>query len=196
MWITAWARYRLEAGIKAAELDFLYCDTDSVYSLSPIPLDSFNADRKADSIKHGAYADDPAGRHHYMGVFEQEGGKIDRFITWGAKKYALESGGKLSITIAGVGKKTGAAELGNLGGLEALRPGFIFREAGGTAATYNDVPYGEITVDGHTLDIGPNIYIEESTYTLGLTAEYDALLMMEGPKREKLMRLLRTNGGK
>lgn len=131
-----------------------------------------------------------------MGVFEQEGGKLDRFITWGAKKYALESGGNLSITIAGVGKKTGAAELGKHGGLEALRPGFIFREAGGTVATYNDAPYGEVAIDGHTLDIGPNIYIEESTYTLGLTAEYEALLTLEGPKREQLLRLLKTNGGK
>ena len=170
----------------------MYCDTDSVYSLAPIDLSEFNEERKRDSIKHGGFADDPKGSTHYMGVFEQEGGKIDRFITWGAKKYAVETDGKLRITIAGVGKKAGAAELAAHGGLEALRPGFIFREAGGLTATYNDVPYGDLTIDGHTMQVGTNIYLEPSTYTLGITWEYEQLLKMEGPKLKKLFTLMNS----
>ena len=33
-----------------------------------------------------------------------------------------------------------------------------------------------INIDGHRLELGPNIYIRPSTYTLGITQEYGELL--------------------
>lgn len=192
VWVTAWARWMLEQAIKVAGTDFVYCDTDSVYSLSPIDLNAFNADRRKASKASGAYATDPKGVTHYMGVFEQEGGVIDRFITWGAKKYAYEIGGTLHITIAGVGKKTGAAELAEHGGLEALRPGFVFRAAGGTKSLYNDKKYGIIKEEGRELDVGTSIYIEDSTYTLGVTDEYAKLLSLTKEQLQKLKYLMKT----
>ena len=62
------------------------------------------------------------------------------------------------------------------GGLEAFKPGFVFRDAGGTEAVYNDNIDKVITVDGHDLHITDNVVIRPSSYTLGITGEYKMLL--------------------
>lgn len=42
---------------------------------------------------------------------------------------------------------------------------------------YNDNPEnGTIVIDGHELKITSNVVIKDSTYTLGITAEYEKLL--------------------
>lgn len=112
---------------------------------------------------------------HYLGVYEYEG-TSDRFITLGAKKYAQEKNGKLEITIAGVGKKKGAEELRKMGGLEALKIGTTFKDAGGTESVYNDTDYGYYNPDPDNPDksvrITRNVVIRPSEYTVGLTLEY------------------------
>lgn len=178
VWVTAWVRYRLEYGIKKAGAGFVYCDTDSVKYIGNIDWSEYNEQRKQDSLKSGSYATDPSGETHYMGVYEYDGHYAE-FSTLGAKKYCYtyDKGGKLYTTIAGVTKRTGGAELEKYGGIKAFKPGFIFREAGGTESIYNDSP--EITsydVDGRTIPITSNIVIKDSTYTLGITAEYERLL--------------------
>ena len=53
----------------------------------------------------------------------------------------------------------------------------VFRSAGGTESVYNDDEvYHVKTIDGHDLEIGPNVCIRDSTYTLGITEEYARLL--------------------
>lgn len=175
VWCTAWARYRLWEGVKLAGDGFIYCDTDSVKYLGQIDLTEYNNQRIADSTKTGAFAIDRKGKKHYMGVFEDEG-RYDRFITDGAKKYAFEKNGVLGLTVAGVNKAKGGPELEKAGGLDAFRPGFVFRDAGGTEAIYNDNTHEIRRIDGHEIEIGPNIYIKDSTYTLGITAEYEDVL--------------------
>ena len=179
-WVTAWARYRLEEGIKLAHApgaEFLYCDTDSVKYLGFIDWEAYNEQRKADSLKSGAWADDPQGERHYMGVYEQEH-DMDAFCTMGAKKYVYVDRGKLVCTIAGVGKTAGAKELQAAGGIDAFKDGFTFYEAGGLEALYNDKPeIAEWEVEpGRKVCISANVVLRESTYTLGLTAEYLRLL--------------------
>lgn len=174
-WVTAWARYRLEEGIKLAGDNFVYCDTDCVKYVQQIDWNPYNARRIKDSIANGAYADDPAGERHYMGVYEQE--KTDRrFKTLGAKKYAFEQDGKTYITVAGVNKQIGGKELERYGGLDAFNEGFIFREAGGMESVYNDEPYGYVNIDGHELYVGTNVLLRDSTYSLGITDEYRRIL--------------------
>lgn len=178
VWVTAWARYRLQEGIKLAGDNFVYCDTDSVKYIGEIDWTEYNKKRIADSLKSGAYATDPAGITHYMGVYEFDG-EYAEFKTLGAKKYAYtnKEGGETHVTIAGVNKREGGAELDKHGGLEAFKPGFIFTEAGGTESVYNDHPeIGTIFRDGHEITITPNIVIRDSTYTLGITAEYESVL--------------------
>ena len=184
-WVTAWARLRLEEGIRLAHAqgaEFLYCDTDSVKYLGRIDWAEYNRQRQAESEKHGAWADDPTGNRHYMGVYEQEGDMM-QFATMGAKKYVythLDKRGnkRLVCTIAGVGKSAGAKELEAAGGITAFREGFTFREAGGLEALYNDAPEIDSweVEPGRTVAITSNVVLRESTYTLGMTAEYLRLL--------------------
>jgi hypothetical protein len=183
VWTTAWARYRLEEGIRLAGDGFVYSDTDSVKYLYDIDWNAYNKEREKDSKKSGAYATDPKGVTHYMGVYEIEtdGDGYYEFATLGAKKYCYrEAPNKdLHITIAGVTKKAGGKELEKAGGISAFKAGFIFTEAGGTEALYNDNP--EITkydIDGHEISITSNVVLRESTYTLGITAEYEKLLQI------------------
>lgn len=181
VWITAWARLRLQEGLRLAGDNAVYCDTDSVKYVGDVDWAGYNEKRIKSSIRNSAYADDKDGNRHYMGVFERDG-EYDKFITLGAKKYAYEQGNDLHLTVSGVNKQKGAEELKAAGGLEAFREGMVFSAAGGTESVYNDdVLFHVKQVDGHDLEIGPNICIKDSTYTLGLTAEYARLL--ETPDR-------------
>lgn len=185
VWVTAWARYRLFEAINMCGDNFIYADTDSVKYVGEIDWTEYNNARIADSEKNGAYAFDKHGKKQYMGIMDDDG-HYKLFRTWGAKKYAyVDTSGKLKITVAGVGKSTGAHELlAKSGDAEtAIRnefvPGTVFREAGGLEAIYNDSPeVKEIEIDGHTLPITSNVCLRPSTYTLGLTAEYLELLKL------------------
>lgn len=185
VWVTAWARYRLEEGIILAHGDienpdspqFVYCDTDSVKYLGDIDLTVFNRQRILDSKRSGAYATDPAGITHYMGVYEKEHDMCE-FRTMGAKKYVYREtpDDKLICTIAGVSKSLGGKELESHGGITAFHEGFTFEEAGGLEAVYNDDINKVIDIDGHSLKITSNVVLRPSTYTLGLSADYKRLL--------------------
>lgn len=185
VWVTAWARYRLEEGIILAHGDienpnspqFVYCDTDSVKYLGDIDLTVFNRQRITDSKRSGAYATDPAGITHYMGVYEKEHDMCE-FRTMGAKKYVYRETpkDKLICTIAGVSKSLGGKELESHGGITAFHEGFTFEEAGGLEAVYNDDIDKVIDIDGHSLKITSNVVLRPSTYTLGLSADYKRLL--------------------
>lgn len=174
VWCTAWARWMLEEGIKLAGDNFVYCDTDSVKYTGSINWDDFNNERISDSLESGAYADDPKGRTHYMGVFEFEE-TYKQFVTLGAKKYCYVSDdGELHVTVSGVNKKKSAGELGCV---ENFKPGFRFRIAGGTESIYNDEPeVKEMIIEGHKQKITSNVVIADSEYTLGITGEYERLL--------------------
>lgn len=178
VWVTAHARNALQEGIKLAGDNFVYCDTDSVKYVGEIDWGEYNARRINDSKKSGAYATDPDGITHYMGVYEDDG-FYPEFKTLGAKKYAFTKKGEggTFVTIAGVTKRKGGAELDRFGGLSAFEPGFVFTEAGGTESVYNDRPEIDYAIrEGRKIPIYPNIVIKESTYTLGITAEYESLL--------------------
>lgn len=186
VWITALSRLRLEEGIRivfeSPRAYFIYTDTDSIKYQGTIDLTAYNNTRIRDSKRSGAYAKDPKGKMHYMGVFEDEG-TYDEFITFGAKKYAYSKDGHIGVTIAGVNKELGAKEIEKYGGMEALKEGFTFYDAGGTEAVYNDDPAAAgidtVTIDGCEIKITRNVCIKESTYTLKIgdaKGEYKALL--------------------
>lgn len=181
VWCTAWAREELQEGIrKVYETPgayFIYTDTDSIKYTGDVDFTDYNQERIRRSELSGSYADDSKGKRHYMGVFEEEG-MAARFATLGAKKYCYEDlDGKLHLTVAGVVKKAGAKELEENGGIEAFKPSFIFNTSGGVEAIYNDKPDIRFyAVDGHMLEITSNVVLRPSTYTLGITNEYEYLL--------------------
>ena len=188
VWVTAHARDALERGIRLVHetegADFIYCDTDSVKYTGTVNWSDYNADRVRECRVSGAFATDPNGITHYMGVFETEdnpetGVAYSQFKTLGAKKYAYieKEGEGVHCTIAGVNKKLGGKELDKHGGLSAFEEGFIFRDAGGTQAVYNDDPeIKDMTIDGHKIRITSNVCILPSEYTLGITGEYERII--------------------
>lgn len=180
VWITCHARKALEDGIRLAYEQgiFIYADTDSVKYKGSVDFSAYNKKQVQLAKKAGAFADDPKGNRHYMGVYEAEEDMIE-FKTLGAKKYAYRTeDGKLHITISGVNKQKGAVELEAAGGLDAFREGMVFKSSGKTEVKYfdTDTAYGDYTVDGHTIHIGKNVTILDTTYTVGLTDEYKTLL--------------------
>ena len=188
VWVTAWARDALERGIRLVHetegASFVYCDTDSVKYIGRVDWSAYNAERIAECKESGAYATDPSGNTHYMGVFETEdnpdtGYAYWQFKTLGAKKYAYieKEGEGVHCTIAGVNKKKGGKELDQHGGLSAFDEDFVFRDAGGTQAIYNDTPaVDHVVIEGRTLPIVSNVAILPSEYTLGITGEYERIL--------------------
>ena len=180
VWTTAHARMELEKAINIVGPErFVYCDTDSVKFIEDgkVSFNAYNESRRRTSKNNGGVAADPAGHEHYLGVYENER-TYKRFCTMGAKKYAYEdAAGKLHITVAGVSKKKGAAELARRGGLDAFKEGFIWYDAGGLESIYNDDPeIKEVDIDGHKLKITSNVFLRPSTYTLGITGEYARIL--------------------
>lgn len=201
VWVTALSRYELELGMQVAGDDFVYCDTDSVKFIGEHDFTAYNKNKVEASTKSGARATDPQGVEHYMGVYEQDE-IYETFATLGAKKYAFTLPPKIKngvnvhagtqVTIAGVTKRLGGIELDEHGGLKAFveehpvyrsdgsvarMEGFTFVKAGGTESVWNDnPPMKTIEREGRKLDIYPNVVIRDSTYTLGITAEYKSIL--------------------
>lgn len=181
VWTTANVRRSLKDMQWACGRQGVYCDTDCVKYVGDVDFRALNNDIRRKARAAEAFAKDPSGKIHYMGVFEQEQ-EYAEFMTWGAKKYATtyKKGGPITTTIAGVNKKRGGNELEDHGGFDAFRPGFVFRKAGGTDLIYNDAPDVEpLEIDGHTLEITKNVVIMDGEYTLGITAEYAKLLGYE-----------------
>ena len=188
-WCTAWARYELRQGIDLVQstpgADFVYCDTDSVKYIGDVDWTEYNSAKIAKSTETRAVAVDPYGEYHYMEVYEPDG-VYTKFATLGAKKYAFEKPGRpgeTCITIAGVTKREGGKELdkGDEYGKGVERFAdidhpFLFKDAGGTEALYNDDVDIVVTVDGHKLRITRNIVIRDSTYLLGITGDYRELI--------------------
>ena len=175
--VTAWARYRLYEALKLAGDNGVYCDTDSVKYVGDVDFTDYNKIREGKSKESGSFATDKFGVTHYMGVYEQEK-TYSRFITFGSKKYAYEYEDSMThVTISGVSKKEGGKELHERGGLEALKEGFVFVKGGGVELVYNDhVERHTETIDGHTFEVGANVCIKPSTYTMSLTADYKQIL--------------------
>ena len=173
VWVTAYARAKLEAGLQAIPAEaFLYCDTDSIKYIGNYDyvFDELNKRYLDEALS----AVDPEGKRHYLGIFEPDE-QYKRFKTLGAKKYAYEDlDGKLHITVSGVSKIAGAKELKKL---DNFKEGFIFRHIEKLITKYNDDPEPKrIRIQGHWIEITSNAVLLPDTYTLGLSDDYEQLL--------------------
>ena len=182
VYTTAYARAALQEAIDKAKQTMVYCDTDSVKTLGKIDYSLINEKRQNKAVNNSAFADDPSGDRHYMGVFELDA-VYDRFVTCGAKRYAYEKNGKMGITVSGVSKaineETGLPfAVEELVQLENFREGFIWHKAAGTMAVYNDVDDFDYTdpASGKTVHIGKNVAIIDTTYEMTYAKDYKQLL--------------------
>lgn len=195
-WVTCYARKLLQRAIDLCGHKFIYCDTDSVKFCGKVDFTELNNELQALSEKHKAYADDKAGVRHYLGVYECESKDptkptYQRFVSLGAKKYCyIDQKGKLNITISGV-SKDGAEELGCIENFaNAKKKPFIFRKSAGMEAIYNDILQDPVVIDGHTVEIPPNIYLYQSTYELGVTVDYKKLFYLSQEDFDKIIKTL------
>lgn len=121
VWVTAYARRNLWGGIIAFGDDYIYSDTDSIKCLNIEKhfdyINEYNntVKRKLQVAANYHKIDfelfQPKtikGIKKLIGVWdwETEKEKYTRFKTLGAKRYMIEQGGKINITVAGVNKKT------------------------------------------------------------------------------------------
>lgn len=197
VWTTAHARAHLQRLITLTGEQTMYWDTDSSKAhITPAILTAINEENERIRnicIQHGAYyihdetcADGRSTKStpktFYLGVYEHETakGSYQYFKTLGAKKYAYtDSKGRLHCTISGVAKSRsplhpdGARELKHL---DNFKLGFIFHEAGGKTLYYNQQPFSVSTINGHTVELGDNIAMVDSTYRIGVTREYAEIL--------------------
>ena len=170
VFVTAYARKRLQDGLDRIGLDVVYCDTDSIKYLG-----NHDADFKAlnDEIPE-IFSASNNGKEYPLGIWDSENQKgksycYDEFKTLGAKKYAYTIAGKIGITVAGLAKKQGAEELEKKGGLKAFNNGQIFLNSGRTVAYFNNAERHWIDINGEKIETGSNIAIIDTTYTLGIT---------------------------
>ena len=176
VWVTAWARYQLQAGIDLVGDDFIYCDTDSVKFIGDHDFSEYNRLAIEHSHKSGSFALDHKGKPHYMGVFEDEG-TYRFFVTAGAKRYAYyDQNMELHVTVSGVSKEVGAKYLKDHGGLPAFRDGFTFQQSGKKEVIYNNRPPEKIMINGHLVELRNNVYLRDVPYTMGLSDDYRNLL--------------------
>ena len=193
VWTTARARERLQIMIDAvhenAGSEFVYTDTDSVKYIGDFDYTKINVELQAIAEKNGAYADDIKGKRHYMGVYEYEG-TYKQFETMGAKSYVYrDDAGDLHITIAGVPKTAGAAELERMGGFAAYKVGTIFHD-GITESKYHDtIEYKQIEIDNHKCELTSDLVIKPSMHQIGWSKDYAILLDTLERKDIDLMRL-------
>lgn len=172
--------------------NFLYCDTDSIFYLKTEETEKavakYNEKIKERALEAGAYIDD-----NILGVATAEP-EIRAFRGLHAKCYAIEEKNKkgefeLKVIIAGIPKqsikwidgkpvkKTNAEELGTIDNLE---DGFVFRHCGGTRTIYNESERKVVNINGHETVLASSAIIEkiakeisDTMFTRG--ADYSAL---------------------
>ena len=133
VWVTAFARSNLLKNVIQLDEYVIYCDTDSMKLKNGFDIkviENYNKFVK-NKIEHVSKLldiplekfapKDVKGKSHMLGLFEEDA-KYDKFITQGAKKYAVEKNNKIEITVAGV-PKTGAKGLKDL---NDFRDDFVF----------------------------------------------------------------------
>lgn len=167
VWVTSYAFYNLfELGGCCDE--WLYSDTDSCYGQGwdEEKLQAYNEEciNKLKANGYGGVVHN--GKMYYLGVAELDG-KYDKFITLGAKKYAVEKEGKCKITVAGVPKKTGALCLNN--DINKFEHGLIFDGKTTGKLTHAYLNIDEIYIDdkgnecGDSVDLYPCDYLLQET---------------------------------
>ena len=192
IWVTAYSRWHLQKAIDVLlnkrnggkTSDLVYCDTDSVKFINPsdhqADIEKLNEEYIKLAEKRNAYVD-YNGKRYYLGIFEFEG-ISQKFKTFGAKKYIYGSDDKFKITISGVPKKKGhdcivkAIENGKYKSPFDLCKGFVFHGIKTTSKYVDHDCMHYYDVDGKRVYYASNIAMYPSSYTLGLTHDFELLL--------------------
>lgn len=196
VWVTAYARRNLWQGILALDYNVAYCDTDSIKF---IDCDSnfFNEYNKRIEERENERADmlgiprdkfcprDKNGIPHRLGIFDDDG-QYKKFKTLGAKKYCyIDNDDKLHMTVSGVRKSA----VSQLHGIEDFKDGTTFdvEHAQKLIMSYvDDMPpivWNKGQYDEFHSNYKYGICAQPTTYSLGVTDDYESILTMVQNKR-------------
>ena len=182
LWTTAQARNQL---LEFAELigyeNFLYGDTDSIFYISTPEIEKkieeVNRLAREECDKNGWYVE-VDGERTYYNQFEDEDEDITEFRFLHSKCYAYAtSDGELHTTIAGVKAygRNNMTRVRELGDIDALQVGKVFKDCGGTTIAYPPKGYDasprEVIIDGHKTEVAQWAMIMESTKELRSVVE-------------------------
>lgn len=204
VWVTAYARDNLLRRVIDLDEQVVYCDTDSIKCVQGYDRRVFEKYNQTvvDRIKRVSdelgiplekyQPEDSKGVKHLLGVFECETDKgrqftYDKFITQGAKKYAVEKDGKIEITVSGV-PKCGAAALKKI---DDFRDDLLFDYSvtNKHMIMYNDEqkPVELIDYNGlkYKVEDKTGACLLPTTYVLGKSYDYTNLLIDNSSQRAK-----------
>lgn len=198
IYITAHGRRRLREGIrqcvgKDGVSKALYWDTDSVKFIHDFTIRrKFKEINKRLMETKGIYYAEKNGKKYYLGVWEQESYMLG-FKTLGAKKYCYRTleHGKIVFhsTVSGMNKEKGAKAIEKFNPIanpiDNFQIGAVYHDVGRNVSYYNDDPQiHTIKINGCEITTGANIGIVETTYTLGITNEYENILKIAKKGKE------------
>ena len=197
VWVTAYARRNLWKGILALDYNVAYCDTDSIKYIE-CDTDFFERYNKEIERSENMRADmlgiprdkfcpkDKYGIPHRLGIFDDDG-QYKKFKTLGAKKYCyVDNDDKLHMTVSGV-RKSAVSQLHNI---DDFKDGTVFdvEHAQKLIMTYVDDMKPIIWNKGQYDEFHSNyqygICAQPTTYSLGITDDYESILTMVQNKRE------------
>lgn len=204
VWVTSYARDNLLRRVIDLDEQVVYCDTDSIKCVQGYDKRVFEKYNQTvvDRIKRVSdelniplekyQPEDSKGVKHLLGVFECETDKgrqftYDKFITQGAKKYAVEKDGKIEITVSGV-PKCGAAALKKI---DDFRDDLLFDYSvtNKHMIMYNDEqkPVELIDYNGikYKVEDKTGACLLPTTYVLGKSYDYANLLIDNSSQRAK-----------
>ena len=204
VWVTAYARDNLLRRVLELDDYVTYWDTDSIKLVEGYDKEVFTkynntvierlkAVSETLKIDYDRFSPlDIKGESHTLGVFESETDKgrshtYDKFITQGAKKYAVQIDDKIKITVAGVPKRAGKT----LKRLEDFKDNYVFefKDTNKLLIVYVE--------DMQTIKIKDYLGIEyeatdktgccllPTTYVLGKSLEYANLISDESSNRAR-----------
>lgn len=171
--VTASARAELMEFVELIGYDnFLYADTDSIFYISTPEIEERieqrNKEKYDRAVALGAFIEVDGKRITYD-AFDLEDEDIVAFRFLHAKAYAYEtSDGELHTTIAGVAHRDakGFTREQELGSIDNLKDGTVFRRCGSTTVVYLEHEPHEIEVDGHLLEAAGAAVLLPTTKTL------------------------------
>lgn len=197
VWVTAYARRNLWKGILALDYNVAYCDTDSIKYID-CDTDFFERYNKEIERRENMRADmlgiprdkfcprDKNGISHRLGIFDDDG-QYKKFKTLGAKKYCyVNNDDELHMTVSGV-RKSAVSQLHDI---DNFKDGTVFdvEHAQKLIMSYvDDMPpivWNKGQYDEFYSNYQHGICAQPTTYSLGITDDYESILTMVQNKRE------------
>ena len=196
VWVTAYARRNLWKGILALDYNVAYCDTDSIKYID-CDTDFFERYNKEIERRENMRANmlgiprdkfcpkDKYGIPHRLGIFDDDG-QYKKFKTLGSKKYCyVDNDNKLHMTVSGV-RKSAVSQLHDI---DDFKDGTVFdvEHAQKLIMTYvDDMPpivWNKGQYDEFHSNYQHGICAQPTTYSLGITDDYESILTMVQNKR-------------